>query len=939
MVTVASLLQTKDWCPFFRFYRCIWIFYVESIEVMSQAQPDHLTLVKYDPPSWFGSHLRRDALLSKLSGALEKRLTIVHAPAGYGKTSLLSQWRLDLERRGVTVGWFTADRDDADLSCFQKSLYTGFVEKADTDKNQNPGDDLPARAAMSALVRHLSASATDRVLIIDDLHKASSDPVHTFLSKLIRATPGNCHFVVATRDHPLLGQSLLTAEDQYLEMTSTDLRFSVAEVETFLNAHVADLPKDHIGAIVAQTEGWPIAVSLILLSLKKYGTVGALAIPSLNTDTELGGYLSEQVLRTLPKPIYDMVLRTSIVDRLDGDLLGLLCDRQDGWVQLERLEGQGIFLAPTDDARKEYRYHQMFAEYARDVLRKTEPDLYAELHARAARWFANNGSIADAIEHAVICGDHQLITSIIEDAGGWRLIANGLQGIVEKGLNALPDAFIQRRSRLVLALVYLRMKGGDLRAARQILDRFKASDAEKSLSADLRIEVNVVEDTLSDYENQPVTLADLIDREALLRKFTADDHLVFANFSETIAAKYYEGGWLERALQPTFEARAHYQACNSLYSEIFTRFLEARIKRSQGRAKDAIAILRIALEDISANFGERSDLAANCSAFSAQLHFEQNETERADEFLGWALPHMEQSDAWVDVYAAAYFTSARISAANGMLEDARDIIARARRTAQWRRLHQLELLSDICDVEVHLTCAADLQIVNALARSLNLADHAASMWQESPHYRPVSVAAFLVQCRLQLKNNNADALYRDLTRFIDWSQSHGAGRLLIDAHLFMAMAQLKRNESAASKAYFDEAVGIAMHQGISRPFVDFGNELAPLLVDVCDSDQQVNRFRTEFLEVVSKGISEARTDETFFGPFTLPEAEALYYLSLGYSNKEIARLIKMSPDTVKYRLKSLFRKIGVSKRKDAVRMAAERGLIPSQKDLASLESA
>ncbi|MEM6833670.1 MAG: LuxR C-terminal-related transcriptional regulator [Pseudomonadota bacterium] len=904
--------------------------------MISKVQPDHLTLVKYDPPSWFGSHLRRDALLSQLNGALDKRLTIIHAPAGYGKTSLLSQWRVDLERRGINVGWLTADRDDADLSCFQKSLHTGFGGQVDREQNQNPGDDLPPRAAISALVRLLSDTDTDRVLIIDDLHKACSDTVLTFLGRLIRATPGNCHFVVATRDYLSIGQSVLMAEGQCLEMTSSDLRFSTGEVETLVKGQIANLPKEHLDAIVLHTEGWPIAVSLIALSLEKYETDDTLAIPSLNTDTELARYLSEQVLRKLPSSVYEMVLRTAIVDRLDGDLLGLLCDRQDGWVQLERLEGQGIFLTPNDDTRREYRYHQMFAEYVRDVMRKSQPDLHTQLHARAAKWFADNGRIADAMEHAVICGNTQLITSIIEDAGGWRLIANGLQGIVEKGLTALPEAVIERRPRLVLTLVYLRMKGGDLRAARQILDRFKESDVEQSLSADLRIELHVVEDTLSDYENQPVTLADLIDREALLRKFTADDHLVFANFSETIAAKYYEGGWLERALQPTFEARAHYQACNSLYSEIFTRFLEARIKRAQGRAKDAINLLTATFEDISANFGDRSDLAANCCAFLAQLHYEQNEITRASDLLEWALPHMEQSDAWVDVYAAAYFTSARISASNGMLDEARDMIARARRTAQWRRLHQLELLADICDVEVHLACAADRELVKALARSLNLADHAASMWQDSPHYRPVSVAAFLVQCRLQLQDTDVAALSSNLKRFIDRAQSHGAGRVLIDAHLLMALAHLEGKDSATSKMYFDEAVGIAMHQGISRPFVDFGHELAPFLVDVCDGDKQINRFRTDFLQVVSKGISESRIEDTCFGPFTLPEAEALYYLSLGYSNKEIARLINMSPDTVKYRLKSLFKKIGVSKRKDAVRMAAERGLIPSQKDLALL---
>jgi LuxR family maltose regulon positive regulatory protein len=879
---------------------------------------------KFDPPIWMGEQIHRGLLLRQLNHALSHRLTLVHAPAGYGKTSLLAQWRDSLAPAAAQVAWLTLERDDRDLKRLVRYLLIAIHSDQDgSQKSSSP--DLPPRAALSAIINGLAGRSKPFVLILDDLHHADSEPVVAFLQSLIRLAPADCHFVFASRDYPRIGQSVLAAEEQLLEITAHQLKFSLAEAESLLARTDEPLETSNIETILDRTEGWPIAVQLASLSLKRGADAGRVIDEYCGSSTDLARYLSEQVLMTLPQETREIVIRTALLDRLTGGMVDLLCDREDGWLVLERLEQQGVFLAPVTWERREYRYHQLFAEYLRDRFERSDRAGYSALQRRIAQWFAERGMVADAVNHAILASDDVLLAGIIEEAGGWRLIPQGLQGVVERGLSKLPAALIRARPGLALAQVYLQIKLGELGGARVEYDRLTDEAEKMELSAAIRIEMQVVGDTLTDYENQPMTFEDLLAREALLRKFPANDHLVLANISETLGAKYFEGGWLERALQPTLAAREHYQSCGSLYSDLFTRFLEARIKRAQGRSKEAGTILQAAWQAIVENFGSRSDLAANCAAFQAELLYEQDRVAEARELLSWALPHMEQSDGWVDVYAVAYFTEAGALAGEGGFDEACDVVARARRVAGRRRLLQLEQLADICEIDLKVS-----QGFLSAAGTIDLDRYADMMMEESPQYRPVAVAASLCRVRLRLFNGAHEAALEELTRLRAWADQRGAGRLLVDVNILAAAAMRGLGAVDDARNCFDEAVSIAMFQDIVRPFVDARQFVGPCLEDAMRADTQVDRFRAQFLKTLAKSLASCRNTVTGQGPFTEAEAEVLLYLSQGHSNKEIARLIGMSPDTVKYRLKSVFRKIGVAKRRDAVRIAAERGLVSGQ---------
>jgi len=895
------------------------------------AAVDELIRTKVAPPVWLGDQIRRDLLLARLDDALSRRLTLIQAPAGYGKTSLLAQWRQRHAGSNVQIAWLTLETDDGDLKRLAGYLSLALAGGgAPADEASPVPPDLPPRAALSAIINRLAAEPRPVAIVFDDFHRADSPALSDFVSSLIRLAPRNCHFVVASRDHPALGQSVLAAEDQLLEFGAEDLRFSAAETGALLARHRAQaLDDDDLRRIFERTEGWPIALQLVALSLKRGADPGALVARFSGSGSELARYLSEQVLVALPPDMQEAVVRTALVDRLTGEVVNLLCAREDGWLVLERLEHQGVFLAPLSEGGTAYRYHQLFAEYLRERLLRRDAAQYRALQHLLAGWFAARGQVSEAVNHALRADDHVLLADILERAGAWRLIPQGQQAVAARALDALPAGLVDARPRLALARIYLAIKRGELGAARADYDRLLADADGGQADADLRTEINIVGDLLLDYENAPLTLEDLLERETLLRNLPTNDHLLLANICELLGAKYYEGGWLERAMEPTLAAREHYQALGSLYSDLFTRFLEARIRRAQGRARDAANILAAARRQIIDNFGERSDLAANCAAFEAELLYEQDRVDEAAELLAWSLPHMEQSDGWVDVYAAAYATAARIEAARGAMEEALAMLSRGLRLARRRRLRQLELLMRLCELQLLLR-GGDDERARSLADGIGLDALADEMRLEAAGYRQVAIAAALCRARLRLAEGAPERALEDLEPLRQWASRHGIGRLLLDANVLLAYAHARLDGQAKAQACFDSAVGMAMFQGLVRQFIDAQRFVEPLLRTCARDVPQGDRFRDQFLKGLTRAFAARPMDHQSQGFLSEAEVAVIEPLCRGLANKEIARAIGMSPDTVKYRLKALFRKIGVHRRQDAVRVLRERGLFEPQ---------
>ena len=890
---------------------------------------DELILTKVAPPVWMGSQIRRDHLLNRLDDALHRRLTLIHAPAGYGKTSLLSQWQQRHQGPGTLIAWLTLEQEDSDLKRFTQYVLLAMSGTVDSELPQ-AGDhllsaEIPPRAALSAIINRLTNEERPVVLIFDDFHRANSDAIIDFMKSLIRLAPTNCYFIIASRDYPLVGQSVLAAEEQLLRFTVADLKFSEQEACALLGRNPEILlDDDDLRHIVERTEGWPIALQLTALSLRRSPDRKQLLGRLSESSADLARYLSEQVLLGLPCDMRDIVMRTALVDVVNGEIVNALCGRNDGWIVLERLEQQGIFLTALPDDRQGYRYHQLFVEYLRDRLARQDITQFQSVQRAAALWFASQDAVTQAVNHAILSGDVELLADVIEDAGAWRLIPSGMQDLAISALDKLPDVLLALRPRLQLLQVYATVKRGDLDLARSIHDSITPKPGRPIFSAELMTEIQMIGDLISEYENLPTTLADLLACETLLRTLPTSDHMMIGHFSESLGAKYYDSGRLERAMEPTLVAREHHLARGSAYSDLFTRFSEARVRHAQGRLKDACTILAVARVRIENGFGARSDLAANCAAFEAQTLYDQDALPEAEVLLRWSVPHMEQSDGWIDVYAAAYLTAARIEAAAGSLDEALAVLARARRLAQRRRLRQLELLAKICELELLIAHGQMDGLARNYARDMDLDALADDMTAESPTYRHVTVAASLCRARLRLIAGETETALAELEYLRRWGSEHGAGRLLIDVNILIAAGLQRSRSTMKAQAVFDETVSMAMFQEISRPFIDARRFVEPLLRATLQGRTTVDRFRDQFLKKLARSFLQRPVHSGAPTSLSPAEVDVLNYLCRGYANKEIARLIDMSPDTVKYRLKSLYHKMGVNRRRDAVALARDR---------------
>jgi LuxR family transcriptional regulator, maltose regulon positive regulatory protein len=679
-----------------------------------------------------------------------------------------------------------------------------------------------------------------------------------------------------------------------------------------------------------RTEGWPIALQMTALSLRKGCDRAELIANFSGPAWELASYLSEQVLASLPPDIESIITRTAILDRLNGDLVNLLCERADGQLMLEQLEKQNLFLLPLDAQHLTYRYHQLFAQILRDRLARRDPAVFHQLHRKAANWFSSHAQVAEAVAHAIGASDEEFLAAILDDAGGWRMIPEGRMETLIAGLAHLSNATIARYPRLQLANVYRLIKQGQMTTARASYDSFRNSVERSSLPADLWTEVNLVGEVLSEYENTPVRLEDLLAKEALILSLPSNDHLMLANVCESLGEKYCDCGWLERALEPTRRAREHHRALGSLYGEMFARLLEARIRLAQGRLDEAQVVLKEAAADIQHAYGPRSDLAANCAVYQAEALFERDAVDEAMTLLDWALPHMEQSDGWFEIYASGFCTAIR-AAFGKSAADAERMIARMRAIASGRHLTQLQLLANIYEVE-SLIHAGRNELARELAEKIGVRELAAAMREEIPAYRQIALAASVCLIKVLLCSGEHQTALAEIQSTERWARQHGHGRLLITLSILAAHAHRLAKQPEQAITRFDEAVSMSMFQSFIGPFLDCWRFISvSATIDARHTTlRNTDRFRENFLRRLRKSLERHSAQSRESTLLSAPELSALRHLDQGYTNKEIARMLKISPNTVKYHLKSLYEKLGVNSRRDAVRLSREQKLLDGQ---------
>jgi LuxR family maltose regulon positive regulatory protein len=358
--------------------------------------------------------ISRPRLAERLSRGAEVTLTVLSAPAGFGKTTVLADW-LAAPAGGRSAAWVSLDQRDNDPAVFWSYVVAALNRAVGVGAQLLQSPQPPIDTVLASLVNDLDAVSGEVVLVLDDYHLIDSLEVQDAMVFLLENLPAQVHLVIASRADPALPLARLRSRGELVEIRAADLRFTPEEAATYLNDVMGlVLTAAEVAALEARTEGWIAALQLAALSMQGRDDVAAFIAGFAGDDRYIVDYLAEEVLQRQPEHVQHFLLQTSILDRLSGALCDAVTGQHDGRATLTALERANLFLVPLDDRRQWYRYHQLFADVLRAHLHDEQPTVVATLHRHASEWFDANGEQAEAIRHALAGEDFARAADLIE---------------------------------------------------------------------------------------------------------------------------------------------------------------------------------------------------------------------------------------------------------------------------------------------------------------------------------------------------------------------------------------------------------------------------------------------------------------------------------------------------------------------------------------------
>lgn len=920
-----------------------------------QAAP--LTLTKIRVPAPQMRLVARPQLIERLEAGPACGLTLVCAPAGYGKTSLLAEWAQVLQREGRAVAWYTIDAGDDAALPFGSYLAASLAQALGASPElarlaqllrARPETDL--NRVVPAILNAAAGSGRECVLVLDDYHLIASPEIHAALAYLLEHRPNNLRFAIGSRAEPPLPLARLRARGQLRELRAGDLRFTTGEADRFLNDVMRlELPPELVAALETRTEGWAAGLQLAALSLAgRAGQEGSIA--AFRGDHRfLADYLLEEVFAALPDEIQAFLLSTAPLERLCGPLCDAVAAADGAGAQiLESLEQQNLFVVALDQRREWYRYHHLFRDFLQARLHKTQPGRAAGLHRAASEWQTANGFLREAVHHALQTGDWEFAAGVVEQHG-ITLVLHGEFATVYEWSKKFPEAVIQARPTLALfqanalALTFRRAHRVQAEKRLEQVEQAAAGLADPHLANVYFGQAATTRAALAAMTADPA--ADPGAQFALARKaldlLAPDDP---ARSAVTITVGYahmarHDAPAARRAME---EARRLSLASQNYFGVVEAHFHLARLAHELGELDRAAEICRQGQAEIASLLAEpERDLpAVGCLDVAlGRVLLEKNELEQAERHLLhglgliWEMVPYYQMTACMGLY--------RLRAVQGRPAEALEFLARLE--AAWP-----DIAFATRGVRAAQTLQAEADDPQALAEAGNwLRSFAAAFDPETPPpgLGPFGAAeavylARLAWARAQLAAGSPQAARALLTRQLGPAQEHGLTSRVVELRLLKALAWQAEGAEEHALAALAGALEAAEPAGYLRSF-DQGPALDRLLVKaagrgICPV------YVERILSIAGSAGGEPKVEPPRPGAAAQPwqavllpsgerlsrrEGEVLQCMAAGCSNQEIAERLVITVGTVKSHVNRILRKLAAANRTEAVARARRQGLL------------
>jgi len=624
-------------------------------------------------------------------------MTLICAPAGFGKTTLISEWIAGWDR---PAAWLSLDGGDNDPTRFVAYLVAALQTVA-----PNIGEGVlgllqspqppPTQSILTALLNEISAIPNDFVLVLDDYHVIDARAVDDALAFLIEHLPPRMHLVVATREDPNLPLSRLRVRGQLSELRATDLRFAPTEAAEFLRGVMGlELSEEDIGALETRTEGWIAGLQLAALSMRGREDVPNFIRAFAGDNRYILDYLVEEVLQRQPERVRSFLLQTSILDRLSGPLCDAVTDQEEGNARLETLERGNLFVVPLDDKRHCYRYHHLFADVLSAHLMAEQPDQVSTLHRRASEWYEHNGSAADAIRHALAAEDFVRAAGLVELAVP-AMRRSRQEATLLGWLKALPDEVVHVRPVLSVDYAGALLQGGELEgvdARLQDAERWLDTTADLRARPDVPAAAMVVVDE-EEFRRLPGAIAVLRAGQALARGdvpetvtyarraldlVPEDDYFRRGAAAALLGLASWARGDLEAAHRSYADGMASLQKAGNISDAVGGALALADIRIAQGRLRKAMRTYERALQLATEQGDPVMRGTADMYVGMSELHRERDDLHAATQHLLRSKEQGEHTGFPQNPYRWRV-AMARILEAQGDLDGALDLLHEAER--------------------------------------------------------------------------------------------------------------------------------------------------------------------------------------------------------------------------------------------------------------------
>ena len=903
----------------------------------------NLLATKLHRPSTPATWIQRPHLVQKLNEGLHlnRQITLVSAPAGFGKTTCISEW---INAIDVPVTWLSLDMGDDDPGRFF-TYFISALQKVNRDLGQEveavlrAGQVPPSEVVSTILINDILSLEEHFLLVLDDFHAIQDRFILEVLEKLIANLPQQMHLVLVTREDPPLPLAQLRASNRLTEIRARDLRFSNQDIEHFLNETMGlSLSNADIDTLANKTEGWIVGLQLAGLSMRDRDEPSGFITSLSGSHRFILSYLTEQVISHQPEEIQYFLLQTSILDKLNGELCDAVTGRADSRVMLEKLFNANLFLIPLDDEGGWYRYHHLFADLLRTLQKTRQEVKTTELHQRASRWFSQAGMVGEAIEHALAAEDYGLAVGLIE-SHAMKTIMQGYIKTVSTWAQAIPDEWSSRSPRTNLALAWTYLLRGDYAQASPYLERLQSIPGEDpSLIAEwLALQSLILYNQGQAMESKDMALKAL---EAVPKQ----DSRVRSLAQYALASAYWLLADYPNAIDAYRISIQYGRAGKNPMAETLSTVALAGMLHEHGQLQQAFEIASQAVERI-----ERSDtllpISAVVYAALGDVHYQWHQLTQARDYFQRAL-HLSALGGSNTVTIFCHVLLSRLSQLEGDLETATREIQKAANLVPVEAPEYT--MQEVVSQQVCIYLAHD----RPSAAEMALQRYGFSFDDRflCPDLQPdtsISYATGLLynsSLRILLYQARAGNDPARLKSGIELASllirgAIEAKQLLIALETLLLRAQMHAtlDEHQASQTDYVNALELAQPEGFIGVFVEHGQPVAKALADLYKRGR-LESLRAGYIERILEAFSRTHPSHgekpaptplsgsgptPLIDPLTDRELDVLRLMAEGLKYKEIAEQLFISQNTVRYHVKAIYGKFSVNNRTQAIEKARQ----------------